>query len=101
MLLLLQGISECIKCVGRAFGPARTASPTPTTRRGNDGRRAGRRGVDVSPEWFGILLLGVLFGAIFIGFPIAFTLIAVAVIGGYVDARAARAAPDDAAGLLA
>ena len=37
----------------------------------------------MSPEWFGILLLGVLFGAIFIGFPIAFTLIAVAAIGGY------------------
>jgi len=38
----------------------------------------------VSTEWFGILLLGVLFVTIFIGFPIAFTLIAVAVIGGYV-----------------
>jgi tripartite ATP-independent transporter DctM subunit len=38
----------------------------------------------VSPEWFGIVLLGVLFAAIFIGFPIAFTLIAVAIIGGYV-----------------
>jgi TRAP-type mannitol/chloroaromatic compound transport system permease large subunit len=37
----------------------------------------------MSPEWFGILLLGVLFVAIFIGFPIAFTLIAVAAIGGY------------------
>ena len=32
----------------------------------------------VSPEWFGILLLGILFGAIFIGFPIAFTLISIA-----------------------
>ena len=29
----------------------------------------------MTPEWFGILLLAVLFGAIFIGFPIAFTLI--------------------------
>ena len=38
----------------------------------------------MSPEWFGLVLLGVLFGAIFIGFPIAFTLIAVALIGGYV-----------------
>ena len=37
----------------------------------------------MTPEWFGILLLGVLFVAIFIGFPIAFTLIAVAAIGGY------------------
>jgi hypothetical protein len=37
----------------------------------------------MSPEWFGIVLLGVLFVAIFIGFPIAFTLIAVAAIGGY------------------
>ena len=37
----------------------------------------------MSAEWFGILLLGVLFVAIFIGFPIAFTLIAVAAIGGY------------------
>jgi len=37
----------------------------------------------MSPEWFGILLLGVLFIAILIGFPIAFTLIAVAAIGGY------------------
>ena len=32
----------------------------------------------VSPEWIGILSLVVLFGAIFVGFPIAFTLIAVA-----------------------
>ena len=38
----------------------------------------------MTPEWFGIVLLGVLFAAIFIGFPIAFTLIAVAIIGGYV-----------------
>jgi tripartite ATP-independent transporter DctM subunit len=38
----------------------------------------------LSPEWFGLVLLAVLFGAIFIGFPIAFTLIAVALIGGYV-----------------
>jgi TRAP-type mannitol/chloroaromatic compound transport system permease large subunit len=37
----------------------------------------------MTPEWFGIVLLGVLFVAIFIGFPIAFTLIAVAAIGGY------------------
>ena len=37
----------------------------------------------MSPEWFGILLLGVLFGAIFIGFPIAFTLLSVAVILGW------------------
>jgi tripartite ATP-independent transporter DctM subunit len=39
----------------------------------------------VSSEWFGLLLLAILFGAIFIGFPIAFTLIAVAIIGGYVS----------------
>jgi len=39
----------------------------------------------VSPEWFGLLLLVILFGAIFIGFPIAFTLIAVAIIGGYIS----------------
>jgi tripartite ATP-independent transporter DctM subunit len=38
----------------------------------------------VSPEWFGLLLLAVLFVAIFIGFPIAFTLIAIGLIGGYV-----------------
>jgi tripartite ATP-independent transporter DctM subunit len=37
----------------------------------------------MTPEWFGIVLLGVLFVVIFIGFPIAFTLIAVAAIGGY------------------
>ena len=37
----------------------------------------------MSTEWLGILLLAVLFAAIFIGFPIAFTLIAVAAIGGY------------------
>ncbi|HEY8242964.1 MAG: TRAP transporter large permease subunit [Vicinamibacteria bacterium] len=37
----------------------------------------------MSTEWLGIVLLGVLFGAIFIGFPIAFTLIAVGAIGGY------------------
>ena len=39
----------------------------------------------MSSEWFGLLLLAILFGAIFIGFPIAFTLIAVAIIGGYVS----------------
>jgi len=37
----------------------------------------------LSTEWLGIVLLGVLFGAIFIGFPIAFTLISVGAIGGY------------------
>ena len=39
----------------------------------------------MSSEWFGLLLLAILFGAIFIGFPIAFTLIAVAIIGGYIS----------------
>jgi tripartite ATP-independent transporter DctM subunit len=39
----------------------------------------------LSTEVFGLVLLGVLFAAIFIGFPIAFTLIAVALIGGYVS----------------
>ena len=38
----------------------------------------------MSPEWFGLVLLAILLVAIFIGFPIAFTLIAVAAIGGYV-----------------
>jgi tripartite ATP-independent transporter DctM subunit len=38
----------------------------------------------MSPEWIGILALAVLFGAIFIGFPIAFTLIAVAMLFGYI-----------------
>lgn len=38
----------------------------------------------ISPEWLGILSLVVLFAAIFIGFPIAFTLIAVALGFGYV-----------------
>ncbi|HMN80296.1 MAG TPA: TRAP transporter large permease subunit [Burkholderiaceae bacterium] len=37
----------------------------------------------MTPEWWGIVSLVVLFGAIFIGFPIAFTLIAVAVGFGY------------------
>lgn len=37
----------------------------------------------LSPEWWGILSLVVLFGAIFIGFPIAFTLIFVALTFGY------------------
>jgi tripartite ATP-independent transporter DctM subunit len=37
----------------------------------------------MSPEWIGLLSLAVLFGAIFIGFPIAFTLIAVALVFGY------------------
>jgi tripartite ATP-independent transporter DctM subunit len=37
----------------------------------------------MSTEWLGIVLLAVLFAAIFIGFPIAFTLIAVGAIGGY------------------
>jgi tripartite ATP-independent transporter DctM subunit len=37
----------------------------------------------LSPEWWGILSLLVLFGAIFIGFPIAFTLVFVALTFGY------------------
>ncbi|MBA3479576.1 MAG: TRAP transporter large permease subunit, partial [Lautropia sp.] len=37
----------------------------------------------MSSEWWGILSLTVLFGAIFIGFPIAFTLIFVALTFGY------------------
>jgi tripartite ATP-independent transporter DctM subunit len=37
----------------------------------------------MSTEWLGIVLLAVLFAAIFVGFPIAFTLIAVGAIGGY------------------
>jgi len=37
----------------------------------------------VTPEWWGIVSLVVLFGAIFIGFPIAFTLIFVALTFGY------------------
>ena len=37
----------------------------------------------MSTEWLGLLLLAVLFAAIFIGFPIAFTLIAVGAIGGW------------------
>ena len=38
----------------------------------------------MSGEWLGVLSLVVLFGAIFIGFPIAFTLIAVALVFGYI-----------------
>ncbi len=38
----------------------------------------------MSTEWVGILLLAILFGAIFIGFPIAFTLLAVGMIGGFI-----------------
>ena len=38
----------------------------------------------MTPEWIGILALVVLFGAIFVGFPIAFTLISVAMFFGYV-----------------
>src|SRR6185312_9672729 len=37
----------------------------------------------MSEEWIGILSLAILFGAIFIGFPIAFTLIAIALGVGY------------------
>jgi tripartite ATP-independent transporter DctM subunit len=37
----------------------------------------------MSDEWLGILSLAILFGAIFLGFPIAFTLIAVAFGVGY------------------
>ena len=37
----------------------------------------------LSPEWWGIVSLAVLFGAIFIGFPIAFTLVFVALTFGY------------------
>ena len=38
----------------------------------------------MSPEWIGILSLVLLFGAIFVGFPIAFTLIAVALVFGLI-----------------
>src|SRR3954467_14361306 len=38
----------------------------------------------MSPEWIGILSLIVLFAAIFVGFPIAFTLIAVALVFGLI-----------------
>ena len=38
----------------------------------------------MSPEWTGIVALAVLFAAIFVGFPIAFTLIAIAMVFGYV-----------------
>lgn len=38
----------------------------------------------MSPEYLGVLALIVLFGAIFVGFPIAFTLIVVALIFGYI-----------------
>ena len=38
----------------------------------------------MSPEYLGILSLVVLFGAIFVGFPIAFTLLAVALVFGYI-----------------
>jgi tripartite ATP-independent transporter DctM subunit len=37
----------------------------------------------MSEEWYGILSLVILFGAIFVGFPIAFTLISVALGVGY------------------
>ena len=37
----------------------------------------------MSTEWLGLVLLAVLFAAIFIVFPLAFTLIAVAAIGGW------------------
>jgi tripartite ATP-independent transporter DctM subunit len=39
----------------------------------------------MTSEVFGLVLLAVLFAAIFIGFPIAFTLIAVALSGGFVS----------------
>src|SRR5205085_3353538 len=42
-------------------------------------------GVALKPEYVGLLSLVVLFGAIFIGFPIAFTLIAVALGIGYLS----------------
>ena len=38
----------------------------------------------MSGEWLGVLSLAVLFAAIFIGFPIAFTLIAVALVFGWI-----------------
>lgn len=37
----------------------------------------------MSEEWIGIVSLALLFGAIFIGFPIAFTLMAIALGVGY------------------
>src|SRR4029079_13688627 len=46
--------------------------------------RDSAEGSPVTPEWIGIVALVVLFGAIFVGFPIAFTLIWVAMFVGYV-----------------
>ena len=57
-------------------------------------------GVALKPEYVGLLSLVMLFGAIFIGFPIAFTLIAVALGIGYSRSGRHRAAPHDAAVLL-
>ncbi|MBA3777664.1 MAG: TRAP transporter large permease subunit [Betaproteobacteria bacterium] len=42
-------------------------------------------GTPVSGEWLGVLSLAALFIAIFVGFPIAFTLIAVALVFGYIE----------------
>jgi TRAP-type mannitol/chloroaromatic compound transport system permease large subunit len=78
VLLVLQGVA--------AMHP-RVVSRVRTRRRGaSAGARGARRRWErrpLSTEWLGIVLLGVLFGAIFIGFPIAFTLISVGAIGGY------------------
>jgi tripartite ATP-independent transporter DctM subunit len=38
----------------------------------------------MSPEWLGIVLLAALIGGIFVGFPIAFTLIILALVFGYI-----------------
>jgi hypothetical protein len=86
VLLLLQGTSEFVQMLGsRVRSQRRRRSRVDTRRRRRRGHHVTLQGqgTDMSPEWFGILLLGVLFVAIFIGFPIAFTLIAVAAIGGY------------------
>ena len=90
VLLLLQGIAECVRCWGarvryrrRRDGGDASDADAEATPWGQRSSAAQAWGLTMTPEWFGILLLGVLFGAIFIGFPIAFTLIAVAAIGGY------------------
>ena len=73
LLLLIQGFSECLKCVHAIrFGqwPDRASAP--------------RRTVCMSNEVLGLVALGVLFAVIFIGFPIAFTLGAVALGTGFI-----------------
>ncbi len=73
ILLLLQGVAEFLRSLHAAMTGEWLRAPSLTPSGWSP----------MSEEWIGIVSLALLFGAIFIGFPIAFTLMAIALGVGY------------------